>query len=118
MDKEFVCICCPMGCHLKVEMNEKGEVLQVSGNTCNRGYDYAISEVTSPTRMVTTTIRTADGFSVPVKTKEPIPKGKIFDCMDEIKKTEVHLPVKVGQVLIKNVAETHIDIIATRTIVI
>lgn len=117
MDKEFICICCPMGCYLKVDISEEGEVVSVTGNTCKRGHDYAISEVTAPTRMVTTTIRTVEGVSVPVKTKNPIPKEKIFDCMEEVKKAKTHLPVKVGDVLINNVADTGVDIIATRTLV-
>ena len=116
MEKEFVCICCPMGCHLKVEMSGSGEVTQVSGNTCNRGRDYAISEVTAPTRMVTTTIRTPEGVSIPVKTANPIPKGKIFECMESVKNAEVHIPVKVGDVMVKDVAGTGVDIIATRSL--
>ena len=40
-------------------------------------------EVTDPTRIVTTTVRVADG-KVPminVKTEHDIPKDKIFDCI-------------------------------------
>ena len=116
MNKEFVCICCPMGCHLSVELSDANEVLSVSGNTCNRGKEYAVSEVTAPTRMVTSTVRTLQNVSVPVKTKDPIPKGKIFECMDAIKKAKVELPVKTGDVLIADVAGTGVDVIATRSL--
>ncbi|SEQ26132.1 CxxC motif-containing protein [Lachnospiraceae bacterium NE2001] len=115
-NKEFVCICCPMGCSLSVELDDAGNVTEVTGNTCNRGRDYAISEVTAPTRMVTTTVRSVEGVSIPVKTKEPIPKGKIFECMEDIKKAVVSLPVKVGDTIVSNVAGTGIDIVATRSL--
>ena len=116
MIKEFVCICCPMGCRLSVTLNDSGEVEEVSGNTCIRGKNYAISEVTAPTRMITTTIKTPDGVCVPVKTKEPIPKGEIFSCMEEIKKQTVELPVHVGDIVLRDVAGTGVDIVATRSL--
>ena len=37
--KEFICIECPKGCHLKVD-----DDLNVTGNTCPRGKVYAINE--------------------------------------------------------------------------
>ena len=79
--KELICIGCPMGCPIVVEM-EDGKVLSVTGNTCPRGESYARKEVTNPTRIVTTTVR-VDGGKVPminVKTEQDIPKDKIFEC--------------------------------------
>ena len=41
MDKrELVCIRCPLGCMLSVQM-EGDKVVSVSGNTCPRGKEYA-----------------------------------------------------------------------------
>lgn len=115
MNRELICICCPRGCRLHAEV-ENGEVLEVTGNFCKRGKDYAVSEITAPVRMVTTTIRTAEGASIPVKTREPIPKEKIFGCMQEIKAAEVHIPVRMGDVLLPDVAGTGIPVIAARSI--
>ena len=115
MTRELTCICCPMGCRLSVE-TEGDEIISVTGNTCKRGYDYAISELTAPSRMVTSTVRTSEGVSIPVKTKEPIPKDKIFECMEEIKAAEAHTPVHVGDIIVENVAGTDIPVVATRTI--
>ncbi len=115
MNKELVCICCPMGCRLSVSLDDNGSVTEVTGNTCNRGKDYAISEMTAPTRMVTSTVISTEGVSVPVKTKEPVPKEKIFETMEFIKKAELSLPVHVGDVVVDNVAGTGIDVIATRS---
>lgn len=115
MTKELICICCPMGCGLTVEMNGS-EVVSVTGNTCKRGDDYARQELTAPMRTVTTTVRTADGVSIPVKTKEPVPKDRIFDCVKDIKAANVTLPVRVGDVIAANVAGTGIDAVAARSV--
>ena len=57
---DLICIGCPMGCPITVEM-ENGEVVSVTGNTCPRGDAYARKEVTNPTRIVTSTVRVTGG---------------------------------------------------------
>lgn len=110
--KELICIVCPKGCHLEVDIeNEK-----VSGNTCKRGEIYGLNEVKNPTRVVTSTIAIKDGSVVPVKTENPIPKNMIFDVMKEINTCEVIPPVKVGDVLIENILETGVNIVATKSV--
>lgn len=115
--KYLTCINCPMGCALTVEM-EGGEVVSVSGNTCNRGDTYARKEMTDPTRIVTSTVRVVDGKldMVSVKTKEDIPKGKIFACIDKLKNVQVQAPIHIGDVILANAAGTGIDVIATRNV--
>lgn len=99
--RELTCIGCPMGCPLTVTM-EAGEVISVTGNTCKRGDIYARKEVTNPTRIVTSTVRVTGGDAdmVSVKTKEDIPKGKIFECVKALKTVEVPAPVHIGDVLV------------------
>ena len=111
----LTCINCPMGCELTVEV-EDGKVVSVSGNSCKRGEIYAQSEMTAPTRTVTTTIISAEGVPVPVKTAQPIPKDKIFECTKAIKAAEVHLPVKMGQVLIEDLLGTGSAVTATMSV--
>lgn len=115
--RELICIGCPMGCPLTVEMNN-GEVVNVSGNTCKRGDVYARKEVTNPTRIVTSSVIVEGGnlAAVSVKTKEDIPKGKIFDCMKALKGVKVQAPVHIGDVIVKDVAGTGVDMIATKEI--
>ena len=115
MTRNLICINCPMGCELTVEV-ENGRAVSVSGNTCIRGEQYAESEISHPTRTVTTTIISAEGRPVPVKTAQPIPKDKIFECTQAIKSAEVHLPVKVGQVLIDDLCGTGAQVTATKSI--
>ena len=113
----LICIGCPLGCPLTVEM-EGSEVKAVSGNTCPRGDAYARKEMTNPTRIVTSTVRVAGGrlAMVSVKTASAIPKGKIFDCVKALKDVEVKAPVKIGDVIVENVAGTGVNIIATKNV--
>ncbi len=113
--RELICIGCPMGCPLKVEMDH-GKPVTITGNTCRRGEDYASKEVTNPTRIVTSTVAVEGGSQrvVSVKTREDIPKGKIFDVMRALKGVKVHVPVHVGDVVVFNVAGTGVDVVATR----
>lgn len=114
--RELICIGCPLGCPLTVKID--GDQMDVSGNTCKRGDDYARKEVLSPTRIVTSSIRVNGGAiaRVSVKTKSDIPKSKIFEVMEKIRSTCVDAPVAMGQVLIENCADTGVEIIATKDV--
>lgn len=118
MIKEMICVSCPLGCPIKVELSESGEVLSVTGNTCKRGEQYAISECTNPVRMLTSTIKVNGGSLpvIPVKTSAPIPKGMMFECMQVINNEVVDAPIKMGDVLISNVCDTGVDIVATNEV--
>lgn len=115
--KKLTCINCPVGCSLKVEMDGEN-VICVSGNTCRRGEIYARKEVTNPTRIVTSTVKVVNGTSgtVSVKTKEDIPKEKIFACVQALRGIEVQAPVHIGDVILENMAGTGVDIVATRNV--
>ena len=115
--KNLICINCPMGCPLTVEM-EGEKVISVSGNTCKRGEIYAHKEVTNPARIVTSTVEVLNGMSamVSVKTKTDIPKGKIFDCVKELKGVQVEAPVHIGDLIAANIADTGVDVIATKNV--
>ena len=115
--RKLTCIGCPMGCQLTVTM-DNGEVTEVTGNTCKRGDVYARKEVTNPTRIVTSTVPVNGGriAMVSCKTKSDIPKDKIFDCMKAIEGVSVNAPVHIGDVIVKNVCGTGVDVIATKEV--
>ena len=115
--QELICINCPMGCPLTVE-TEGNEVLSVTGNTCPRGESYARKEVTNPTRIVTTTVRVREGREkmVSVKTETDIPKGKIFECVKQLKDVELMAPVHIGDVILENAAGTGVNVVATKAV--
>lgn len=113
---EMVCICCPLGCMLSVTQEDK-EIL-VTGNSCPRGKTYAVTEMTDPRRIVTTTVRVR-GSGIPmvsVKTKDGIPKNKMMQCMKELADIELQAPVKDGDIVKADIAGTGIDVIATKNI--
>ena len=113
---EMFCVVCPIGCHLKISMIDSG--YHVEGNQCDRGRDYAVQELLNPTRIVTSTIRIEgmDGTFLPVKTQKPFPKGRMLELMRVLRKITVQLPVKCGQVILKNALDTEIDVVSTKTV--
>lgn len=112
----LTCINCPIGCDLTVKL-ENGEVKEVTGNQCNRGVAYARMESTNPTRMFTSTVPLRGGAlsTLPVKTASPVPKGKVLELATALKDVDVKAPVALGQVILPNIADTGVDIIATRS---
>lgn len=112
--RQVICIRCPNGCLVTADKNSDGGY-DVSGNLCPKGKEYIINEFTNPVRNISSIMRVGgtDGDVVACKTGSEIPKAKIYDVMKEIKASEAAAPVKVGDILIKNVAGTGADIIAT-----
>lgn len=108
---ELICITCPRGCHLEVDEN-----LNVTGNFCPRGAIYAKKELTAPERSLTSFVRCKNGKICSVKTSSPIPKAKIFDVEKELSNVNPEGKIKIGDVIIKNVCDLGIDIVATRNI--
>ena len=116
MEKQLVCINCPMGCRLTVTMDGQS-VTAVTGNICARGAEYAKQEAVEPLRVLTSLMR-IEGREKPfsVKTSAPIPKRLMFDCVQEIFRTRATLPVHVGDVVIANVCGTGCDVISTQEV--
>lgn len=113
---ELTCINCPVGCRLTVQM-QAGAVVEVSGNQCKRGDAYARQECVAPQRMLTAVIPVRlCKTPLPVKTRTPVPKERIQDCMAELAQVKITAPVKAGQVVISNICGTNVDVIATKTL--
>jgi CxxC motif-containing protein len=115
--RELVCIGCPIGCQMQVELDDK-TVVKVTGNTCKRGEVYAEKECTNPTRIITSSVEVEGGELnvVPVKTQKDIPKDKIFQCIELLKGVKVKAPLKTGDIIIKNIFNTGVDVIASRSV--
>lgn len=118
--KNLTCIVCPMGCQLEVKLDKDGKVRDISGNSCKRGYNYANTEFTNPTRTLTSTVKLVgskvDKF-LPVRTAAPIPKPKLFEAMKLIDSLEVKVPVKRGDVVSADFIEKGVDLVACKTVV-
>ena len=114
MDKKIICIGCPMGCEINVKTQD-GKITDISGYTCRKGEEYARTEAVDPRRTLTTTMRLSGGkdMLIPVKSDKPIKKDMMFACMKVINAAEAKAPVKIGDVLITNILDSGIDIVAT-----
>lgn len=116
MLRDFTCIMCPQGCEITVEMEREG--YKITGNRCPRGAEYVTQEIENPMRNIATSIL-VEGGDLPlasVRLTHPIPKGKIFAVMDEIKKVKAVAPVKEGTIVIRNVLGLGSDVMVTKTV--
>ena len=105
------CIECPKGCEIIVEINGE-QIINITGNSCLRGKEYAVGEVICPRRIVTTTVKTVDGRVVSVKTDKPVKKSEIFDVMKKINAITLCHSVKTGDVIVESISED-IKLVAT-----
>ncbi|MHB1314666.1 MAG: DUF1667 domain-containing protein [Christensenellales bacterium] len=117
MNRKIICTSCPNGCEMAVAV-ENGAVTNVKGNTCLRGEEYARNEIENPKRMLTTTMKVVNGTHplLPVRTRSPIPKVMLFDCMALMNATVVEAPIESGETILANILQTGIDVIATKSI--
>ena len=117
VEKKITCVVCPIGCKILVKTDgTRFEIIE--GNKCKRGIEYARNEALDPRRILTTSVFVENGEwpLVSVKTSQPIPKKKNFSVLKEIKKARIKAPVQSGKILIKDIADTDMDIIATKTV--
>ena len=108
--RELTCIICPNSCSLQID-----EDLNVSGNLCERGRNFALQEMTDPKRSLTTTVR-ANGLEkkvIPVKTDGEISKGLIEEAMKILHRVVIDHPVKAGDVIVENICNSHVNVIVT-----
>ena len=116
MKKEIICTVCPRGCHVMVE-GEGENVISLEGYGCKRGQEYASAEFAHPVRILTTTVKlAAQADLLPVRSNKPVPKEKLFDCMDVIRATAVKAPVNRYDVVVADICGTGVDIVATKTV--
>lgn len=114
MLKEMICIVCPIGCRLTVD--DSSGTIEVSGNTCPRGKQYAINELSNPTRTLTTTVEIENAIyhQLPVISTSPIPLDKIKETMLLLKGVKVKAPIYEKDIIVNNIFNLRIDIIASR----
>lgn len=116
MKREITCIVCPKGCQMIVN-NIDGQYI-VEGNSCIRGAKYGVDEVISPKRMITSTVRLKGAYlnMLPVKTSASVPKDLVFEIMNILSTIKITAPVKVGDIIVKNILDTGVDIVSAKTI--
>lgn len=118
MDKVIKkCKVCPIACELVITENKSvPSGYTIEGNSCNRGRDFGIKEITEPSRILTGRVLLKNGpmGRLPVKTTGVIPKDKVDECMKVFNATEVSAPIKRGDVIIENILGLGVDVVAAR----
>lgn len=117
MIRTLTCISCPLGCTLRVELDE-GSLIKIEGNRCPRGASYAREEVIDPKRVLSTSVRVVGGDYplVSVRTDRPIPKRLLLEAMKQIRTLIVEAPIEIGQVVIADLLNTGANVVATRVV--
>ena len=115
MKRQLTCIICPRGCALEATVQD-GQVT-VTGATCQRGTEYAVSECLHPVRTVTSVVKVAnrENTMVSVKSETPVPKESMAAVVSALRKLSVNAPVAVGDVIADNICGS--KIIATKDII-
>ena len=115
MIKDLVCIVCPKGCRLHVDVDND---YKVTGNSCPRGAEYGHNEIKNPTRVLTSTVKLEGGLykRCPVKTDSAVPKGKLMDIMHALNDVTLTSPVTIGQIVLEHAAGTDANVIVTKNL--
>ena len=119
---KFNCTTCPSECLLTVEVERDAdgvaEVRSVAGNSCPRGDKFAHQELICPMRVLTTTVAVSGGDEalLPVRTAEAIPLALHAQAMDLIRGLVVEAPIRMGDVVLENLLDTNINLIASMDI--
>ena len=119
MKKDLICITCPNSCRMTAELTDDGKIT-VTGNTCKRGEEFALSELTHPMRSLTTTVRTVSPKMpvLPVRTRGEIPKDQIKQVMGVLSSMTLDHPVRCGELVAADGAGTGCDVIATLDMIV
>jgi CxxC motif-containing protein len=114
--KHFTCVTCPIGCEIDVELQDS-DVVSMEGTKCTKGKEFVSQELDEPMRILTTTIRIkgAKWAMLPVRTDRPIPKRLLFRVIEELTDIERRAPVKMSDVIVRDIADTGVNIVATRS---
>lgn len=117
MEKIYICTVCPQSCDITLKIGEARD-MTVSGNRCPRGSVYAENEYREPKRVITTTVR-IEGARIPllpVIGSGPVRKERLRGCLELLYKISVKSPVKMGDVIVRDILGSGINIVAARSL--
>jgi len=115
IEEKIICIGCPLGCETTLKIDDQGEVVKITGNKCKEGRQYVLEEYRTPVRVLTATLLTQNSIRplFPVRTNKPLLKTQLKEAAKVLTKVKVKPPIRVGQIILSNVMNTGVDIIAT-----
>lgn len=117
MEREFVCIVCPNSCRIMVK-HEDQKIRKIEGAQCAKGKEFVENEIQNPLRTFTGSIQCnrGDYHLVSVKSSQLVPKQDMKRIAEQICQKTVNAPVEIGQVIIINILDLNVDLIATRRV--
>ena len=116
MQQRLICENCVNHCRLLLHYGPDNLLNEVTGNSCPGGVRYA-EKVASELKTViqaTVKIEKADIDQIKVKTAEPVSMNLKDACFAEIEAFVATAPVKFGDVLIRNIGGSGIDLVAAQ----
>ena len=116
MVKQVVCNKCSQRCVINIDEYESE--YQISGNECEDGIEAAREEINKSVDVLTTLVRIKGATCnvVSVKSSKPIEKKLWIECSKALSRIYVGAPIKIGDVVCKNILNTGVDIICTKNI--
>lgn len=116
MIDRLTCGLCPVSCEL--EARRHGGDLEIRGNQCEKGVDFAREEILHPKRNLATSVPLAgtDSRMVSVRLSAPVPRTMMGPVLAEISRLRPRSPIRRGDILLRDVSGTGADVIATRTL--
>lgn len=115
--REYTCIVCPKSCKGTLSIADDGGMI-TEGFDCKNGKQYAQDEYTAPKRMLTTTVAIENAVFnlLPVVGSGEIRRSQIPECLDYLYQISVQAPVKAGEILVKDICGSGVDILAARSL--
>jgi len=116
-EMEIVCEVCPAGCLVRA-IFENAELIEATGNRCEKGEQFVMQEIEDPLRILTTTVKVRNGELevVPVKTDRSIARNILFKAAELLAGIRLEAPVEAGQVVVENLLSTGARVITTKRI--
>jgi CxxC motif-containing protein len=67
--------------------------------------------------MLTTTVAIREGTlpRLPVISREEVPKAALGRCLEALYRMELTAPLRCGDIIVKNICDTGVDVIASRS---
>lgn len=108
------CLICPVGCEITYEQNN---INSIKGNRCGRGKEFIINTFSEKKSIVSGRVKINGGImsKIPVNTDIEVDSILAERILEEIKQITLNAPIKNGDVVIENILDSGVNIIAGRT---
>ena len=116
LENQVVCNKCEEYCVIDIKTED--EVVEIIGNKCNEGIEFSEDYLKNSMDVLTTLVRIKGGQVkvVSVKSDKPIEKKLFLKCSRALSRINAGAPIKIGDVVCKNILNLGVDIICTKNV--